>query len=146
MSRRAEAPSFRLARDDEREELEELQRRASLANERDRPHLEAHPDAIDLPAAQIANGQVLVAERSGEILGFAAVVDGELDGLFVEPELWGQGIGRALVDEATRVARQQGLALTVIANPAALGFYEKCGFSIEGEVQTRFGPGLRMSR
>jgi RimJ/RimL family protein N-acetyltransferase len=38
------------------------------------------------------------------------------------------------------------LALTVIANPRARGFYEKCGFKVEGEVQTRFGPGLRMSR
>lgn len=146
MSRRADALSLRLARDDEREELERLQRRASLANEHDRPHLEAHPDAIHLPAAQIANEQVILAERDGEILGFAAVVEGELDGLFVKPQLWREGIGRALVDEATHIARKQGLALTVIANPTALGFYEKCGFSIEGEVQTRFGRGLRMSR
>ena len=146
MSRRADALSLRLAKPEERDELELLQRRASLANDRDRPHLEVHPDAIHLPAAQIASRQVILAERGGEILGFAAVVDGELDGLFVEPKLWREGIGRALVDEATHVARQEGLALTVVTNPAALGFYKKCGFSIEGEVQTRFGPGLRMSR
>ncbi|MFL6731744.1 MAG: GNAT family N-acetyltransferase, partial [Sphingomicrobium sp.] len=48
------------------------------------------------------NGQVIVAEMDGGIAGFAAVVGGELDGLFVEPDLWGRGIGRALVDAATR--------------------------------------------
>jgi ribosomal protein S18 acetylase RimI-like enzyme len=34
----------------------------------------------------------------------------------------------------------------VTANKAALGFYERCGFTVEGEAQTRFGPALRMSR
>jgi GNAT superfamily N-acetyltransferase len=146
MSKRADALVIRVAQPEEREELEELQRRASLANEKDRPHLEAHPDAIHLPPAQIANGQVHVAELDGCIAGFAAVVGGELDGLFVEPELWRCGIGRMLVDKATHEARNRGLALTVTANPHALEFYKKCGFSVESETQTRFGPGLRMSR
>jgi ribosomal protein S18 acetylase RimI-like enzyme len=60
--------------------------------------------------------------------------------------VWGCGIGRALADAAAHEARERGLSLTVIANPAARGFYESCGFSAEGEVRTRFGPGIRMSR
>jgi GNAT superfamily N-acetyltransferase len=146
MSKRAEALMIRLARPEEREELEELQRRASLELPDYREQLLANPDAIHLPPAQIANGQVLVAELDGRIGGFAAVVGGELDGLFVEPELWRRGVGAALVDEATLVARRKGLALTVTANPSAREFYAKCGFSLESEVQTRFGPALRMSR
>ena len=59
MSKRADALVIRVAQPEERDELEELQRRASLANENDRPHLEAHPDAIHLPPAQIANGQLV---------------------------------------------------------------------------------------
>jgi GNAT superfamily N-acetyltransferase len=145
MSKLAEV-QIRPARPDEREELEALQRRASLANKADRPHLEAHPDAIHLPPAQIANGQVMVAEIDGRVGGFAAVVGGELDGLFVEPDLWRRGIGAALVDAATHEARRKGLTLSVIANPAARLFYERCGFALEGEAQTRFGPALRMSR
>ena len=145
MSKLAEV-QIRPARPDERDELEALQRRASLANEADRPHLEAHPDAIHLPPAQIANGQVMVAELEGRVGGFAAVVGGELDGLFVEPDLWRRGIGAALVDAATHEARRKGLTLSVIANPAARSFYERCGFALEGEAQTRFGPALRMSR
>ena len=146
MSKHADALSLRLARPDEREELEEIQRRASLELPDYRQQLLAEPDAIHLPPAQIANGQVIVAEFNGEVAGFAAVVGGELDGLFVEPDLWGRGIGRALIDAATHEARDRGLALTVITNPSARRFYESCGFSVEGEAQTRFGPALRMSK
>ena len=146
MSKRDDAVAIRPARADEHRQLEDLQRRASLALPEHRDQLEAHPDAIHLPPAQVANGQVLVAELDGRIAGFAAVVAGELDGLFVEPELWGRGIGRTLTDVAVHEARQRGYTLWVIASPRARGFYERCGFSVEGAAQTRFGPALRMSR
>ena len=146
MSKRADALRIRLATPDEREALEALQRRASLANEEHREALEAHPDAIHLPPAQIANGQVFVADLDGRVAGFAAVVGGELDGLFVEPDLRRQGIGRALANFAVHEARKRGHTLWVTANPAAREFYERCGFSLEGETETRFGPALRMSR
>lgn len=146
MSKRADALTLRLARLSERELLEALQRRASLALEDYRKQLEANPDAIHLPAEQIADGQVTVAELDGQVAGFAALVGGELDGLFVEPTLWRQGVGAALVEEATHDARRRGLAVTVIASPGAQGFYERCGFSVEGQAQTRFGPAIRMSR
>ena len=146
MSNPAETLTLRLARPEEHDELEELQRRASLELPEYRDQLMAHPDAIDLPLGQIANGQVIVAEVGGVVAGFAAVVGGELDGLFVEPDLWGLGIGRVLADAATHEARKKGLSLTVIANPRARLFYERCGFAYEGEEHTRFGPGLRMTR
>ena len=148
MSNRADSLSliFRLADPDEHTDLEELQRRASLELPEYREQLLANPDAIHLPPAQIANGQVIVAEFDGEVAGFAAVVGGELDGLFVEPDLWGCGIGKALVEAATHQARLSGMTLKVTANPSVRLFYETCGFSVEGEVQTRFGPALRMSR
>lgn len=146
MSNHAESATLRLARSEEHRELEELQRRASLELPEYRNQLIANPDAIYLPEGQIANGQVIVAEISGEIAGFAALVGGELDGLFVEPDLWGQGIGRKLVDAAVHEARRRGLTLRVIANPRARRFYEHCGLKVEGEVQTRFGPALRMTK
>jgi len=146
MSDHAESLMLRLARPGEHDELEELQRRASLELPEYRDELLLNPDVIYLPEGQIANGQVIVAEFGGKLAGFAAVVGGELDGLFVEPDLWGHGIGRALVNAATHQARRKGLSLTVIAAPYARRFYESCGFGVEGEEQTRFGPALRMTK
>ena len=146
MSRLAEKPLIRLARPEEREALERLMRRASLALDEYRADLEANPEAIHLPAEQIANGDVFVAEQDGQVAGFAAVVGGELDGLFVEPNLWRRGIGAALIEQAAHIARHRGLALTVVAGAGNRRFYEACGFSFEADAETRFGPALRMSR
>lgn len=69
MSKLAEPLTIRLAQPYERDELENLQRRASLAMPEYRAMIEAHPDAIDLPAEQIGSGDVLVAEFDGNIAG-----------------------------------------------------------------------------
>jgi len=136
----------------EREYLEALQTRASLSNPRDREALLAHPDAIELPVSQIEAGQVLVAEQDGTVAGFAAILrrndgDTELDGLFVEPSRWRQGIGRRLVEHCATVARlAQSTALHVIGNPQAQGFYDRCGFECVGTAETRFGIGLRFRK
>ena len=141
---------IRKARPNERLDLEELQHRAALAVPDYREQLKANPEAIHLPMDHIERGQVIVAEAVAGVAGFAVVIvtDGaaELDGLFVEPDHWRRGVGSALMQEATHVARRAGFSLTVIAAPAALGFYKKCGCSLEGETQTRFGPAFLMSR
>ena len=143
---------IRPARADERSLLIGLQREASLMWEEDRDALLAEPDAIDLPADQIAEGHVFVFEGEGAVVGFLVILpraDGaaELDGLFTAPDRWGQGIGRALVEHAMAVARQRDcVSLNVVANKRALGFYLKCGFQALGEVETRFSAGVRMVR
>ena len=145
-------PTYRLALPAERSALEDLQRRASLIWEEDREALLAHPDAIELPLEQITDGRTVVAENAGTLLGFAVVLrrddgDAELDGLFVEPTQWRHGIGRALVEQAERIAARDGAAnLWVIANTRALDFYDSCGFVTVGEVQTRFRPAPRMRK
>jgi GNAT superfamily N-acetyltransferase len=142
--------TIRPARPDEQQELEALQRRASLALGEYNEQLEAEPDAIQLPVEQIKRGEVIVAEMDDRVAGFAVVLIGddgaELDGLFVEPVHWRKGVGAALVDMAVHEARLQGLAMMVTANPSARIFYEKCGFTVESEAETRFGPALRMAR
>jgi GNAT superfamily N-acetyltransferase len=136
----------------EQSSLEALQWRASLANSGDRDSLLANPDAIALPVEQIADGHVLVAQRDGVIIGFAAVLprpDGnaELDALFVEPTLWNQGVGRLLVEHCADLARERASRiLHVVGNPHAEGFYAACGFRTIRAVETRFGAGLAMQR
>ncbi len=146
MSNPADTLTLRPARPEEHDELEDLQRRASFELWEYRDQLLADPEAIHLPHAQIANGQVIVAELNGHVAGFAAVVAGELDSLAVDPDLWGRGIGRVLINAAAHRARQRGLALKAIVAPGARRFYESCGFSVEGETDTRFGPAFRMSK
>jgi len=134
----------------EQKVLEELQLRASLTNAGDRDALLAHPDAIELPVAQIAASGVFVAEWRGSIVGFAAVeprADGEseLDALFVDPNMRRLGIARSLVAHCAEVTRtRESTFLYVVGNSHAREFYAACGFNVIGTSKTRFGTGLLM--
>lgn len=143
---------IRAARLHERETLEDLQLQASLMWLEDRANLLSNPDAIDLPVDQIADGNVFVCEADGDIVGFGVVLpredgDAELDGLFVRPDVWGEGYGRLLLEHGAAMAKGWGAGrLHVIANERALVFYEACGFKPNGTAQTRFRPAPRMVR
>jgi len=142
---------IRLAQASERASLEALQWRASLVWEDYRADLLANPDAIELPEEQIEQGYVQVCERNGAVVGFMVVLpradlNVELDGLFVDPDVWRSGIGRSLIHAALAFAVQRGAStMHVVANPRALSFYKACGFLTGGTEQTRFGPAKRMS-
>jgi hypothetical protein len=74
--------SVRPVRDGEENHLEALQWRASLSRAGDRSALPANPDAIVSPLHQITPGLVFVAERSGKVSSFAALLyreDGQID-------------------------------------------------------------------
>jgi GNAT superfamily N-acetyltransferase len=143
---------IRIACASEQSALEALLWRASLNNAGDRKALLANPGAIELPLHQIEAGGVFVAEADGSVRGFAAILpredgDSELDALFVEPDAWRQGIGRALVEYCCSAASLAGAAsLHVVGNPHARDFYCACGFSILGTRQMQFGVGLLMKR
>jgi GNAT superfamily N-acetyltransferase len=143
------AIAIRFGRPEERAVLEDLQRRASLMWEEYRPYLLANPDVIELPLAQLREDHVRVAQWQGRTAGFAALLPKEgfceLDGLFVEPALWGRGIARALIADALGLARAEGAGrIEAIANPRAEGFYRKLGFTVTGRAETQFGPANRM--
>jgi GNAT superfamily N-acetyltransferase len=140
--------AIRLAHPDDRLNLIELQRRASLAGETGdvlRQLLE-DPGLIDIDEELLANNEVIVAEIGDRIVGFASFIaqdgnDAELDGLFVEPSHWRQGIGRALIEAVEReLVAWQATRLRVVANPNALAFYTALGFEIVGEEKTPLGP------
>jgi predicted N-acetyltransferase YhbS len=136
----------------ERESLERLQWKASLENPGDRGALLANRDAIKLPAGQIESGGVFVAEVAEVVVGFAALLpredgDSQLDALFVDPDMWQRGIGRALVEHCCGASKAAGAkSLHVLGNPQAEGFYRACGFVNLGTSATRFGVGLLMKR
>jgi GNAT superfamily N-acetyltransferase len=143
---------IRFAQLRERAPLIELQRRASLVWDEYRDALLANPDAIDIPVEQFRNRQVRVAWSGDRPIGFSAVtaLDAEiceLDGLFVEPAHWRQGIGGALIEDAARLARRRKFRrMEVTANPRAEGFYTKQDFIKYAVTETRFGSASRMRR
>ena len=143
---------LRPARMDEAAALEDLMREASMIWDDHREDLLAHPDAIEVPRADLREGRVRGHEVDGTVTGFATVLplpDGsaELDALFVRPALMRHGIGARLVEDAARGAREAGAPLLVVtANPRAEAFYARCGFRTVGEAPTRFGPAIRMYR
>ena len=137
----------------ERSALGELHRRSSWVWEEDRAVLEAHPDALGVALDAIAQRRARVAVgESGELLGFSVVANGgrevcELDDLFVDSDVWRQGVGRALVEvAAARGAAAGSQRMTVVAHPRNFPFYESVGFVPGEPAQTRFGPAVRMWR
>lgn len=110
------------------------------------------PARHELPPEQIAAGLVIVVEHWGAPAGYAVVVprdDGnaDLDGPFVEPDLWRGGFGRTLVEEATQFARAlEAGVLLAAAEPRAVAFYAKCGFTPAGVANSSQGPIAIMSR
>jgi ribosomal protein S18 acetylase RimI-like enzyme len=92
-------------------------------------------------------GTILVVERDGEVVGFAAVGPspdpegaGELYAIDVDPDHWGTGAGRALLEEAQAELVRLGFAETVLwvlpGNARARRFYEIAGWVADGSERT----------
>jgi GNAT superfamily N-acetyltransferase len=129
--------------------LQDVFRRSSLSNDGDRVHLLNHPELLEWTPPPANRGCTRVAVVDDAIVGFATTTVGpdflELDDLFVDPEWMKFGVGRALVLDATTLARDRDfLRIEVTANEQALGFYERVGFVSHDIVETRFGPASRM--
>lgn len=67
---------------------------------------------------------------------------GEITHVFVRDEHHGQGIGRALVDAALNESRRNGVHVMTLVTPpdlAARRFYERMGWSNDGQLTSRSG-------
>jgi len=143
---------FRLkdATTDDLPRLQEVFRLSSLSNEGDRAALVDHPEALVFSAVSLTSGRVRVAAiGSGLIVGFATTVtkDGflELVDLFTDPDWMRRGVATALIDDVVVFATAIGVSrVSVVGNPHAAQFYQQAGFVTESQVETDFGPGLRM--
>jgi GNAT superfamily N-acetyltransferase len=66
-----------------------------------------------------------------ELPGQSAV---QLKGMAVDDSLQTTGFGRALIDAGISLAKERGATLVwARARDTAVGFYEKCGFSVIGD-------------
>lgn len=89
-------------------------------------------EAEALREVYLAFAETWVSEIDGEVVGFIAMIDTQIGGLFVRPEHHGQGLGRALVDRvlADKVLAKQGGLVVEVFRDNAIGrrFYERYGF------------------
>ena len=90
---------------------------------------------------------VVVAERASNICGFYVLrpLPGarfELDALFVDPDRFRQGVGRALVRNALEaLSGAGGLSLIIQSDPNALAFYQAVGARRVGDRESGSVPG-----
>ncbi len=101
------------------------------------------------------NRQVILAEASGQLVGFACVMLDEdpihgalLDNLHADPAHKGRGIGAQLMQQTARWVQEQAptspLHLWVyVENKAAVGFYNRMGGTNHEQVQGENGPIFR---
>lgn len=100
-------------------------------------------------------GHVLVLEVDGQVEGFVMCGGtrdkdvnrqqvGEIYAIYLHPESWRRGYGRALVGAAKEVLVQDGfseLLLWVLGgNEPAKRFYERVGFKADGVTKVEFEP------
>ena len=93
----------------------------------------------------------VVCEDDGRVVGFASTGPsrdedeiGELYAIYVDPEAWSTGAGRALMTAAEeRLEAEWDAALLWVLeeNPRARGFYERAGWAPDGvrKAEERFG-------
>jgi GNAT superfamily N-acetyltransferase len=107
--------------------------------------MEACREELTVRASDLDRGVIRVAERKGELVGFHGVVfapQTELEWLFVLPTAIGSGVGRALLEDASTVARHHGaLVLHIGSDPNAEAFYLARGAHRVGEIASASIPG-----
>jgi GNAT superfamily N-acetyltransferase len=97
--------------------------------------LERWHDALSITAGDIERHRTFVAMLDGQVVGVCQLQEGEvgaiLEHVWVDPQVHGKGVGRALVEHATSAARG---VIAVVADPNAERFYIKLGAKRVGDV------------
>ena len=117
-----------------------------------------HLDALDenaradgwRAAIRSGRGRVLVADTRCEVVGFAALMAsrdddaepecGEVGAIYLVQEVWGRGLGRALMDVSLERLTHDGFTEATLwvlrGNERAIRFYERAGFRPDGTEKT----------
>lgn len=86
----------------------------------------------DLRNMYLPNAETWILEDERALVGFIAMIDKEIGGLFLDPSQQGKGMGRQMVDHV--VSLKGPLTVEVFKeNKIGLPFYKRYGFEITGE-------------
>lgn len=89
----------------------------------------------------------IVAEREDKIIGYGELVttDNLLGACYVSSSAGGRGVGKALVAELERIAREKGLDhLRMESSANAEKFYVHCGYHVVGRGKHTMRSGTAM--
>jgi GNAT superfamily N-acetyltransferase len=110
---------------------------------------------LTITAQDFARSLIQVAVEDGRIIGMAQLAQhgriADIDKLFVDPAALRAGAGRQLFVWCVETARAAGaVAITVVADPDAAGFYRRMGMMEDGKepsgsILGRMLPKLHMA-
>ena len=89
-------------------------------------------------------------DAESRLVGCASLIPAEdglqLRAMAVDPTRQGGGVGAAILKAAAGIAREKGQSLWCEARAHAVGFYERGGWTVEGDLfeVPRIGPHYRM--
>ncbi|MBL4785939.1 MAG: GNAT family N-acetyltransferase [Cohaesibacteraceae bacterium] len=109
-----------------------------------REFLDTEADAVRNIYPQYAEIRVTLVDN--QVVGFIAMLEDEIGGLFLDPQYHGIGLGRAMIKDA--VSQRATINVEVFEkNAIGRRFYEKCGFIFEKEAfhEASNQPTLRLS-
>jgi GNAT superfamily N-acetyltransferase len=86
--------------------------------------------------ALLRDAVIVLAERDGRALGYAAARPGRLEALYVVPEAWGSGLADRLYERAAEVAGPDATLWVLRDNARGRRFWERRGWAPTGEEDT----------
>jgi ribosomal protein S18 acetylase RimI-like enzyme len=137
---------IRKARPDEAETLTQLALRSKRSWGYDDDFMAAIHDDMIVLAEWLAHDYAMVAEDGAVIAGYGIMrvdaAEAYVRDLFVDPPFMRNGVGMALFDNMLAFARAQGVRrLTLVADPNAVGFYERYGMREVARESSSYVPG-----
>jgi GNAT superfamily N-acetyltransferase len=75
-------------------------------------------------------------DPTGRVIGCTTLIaqmGWQLRGMAVDPTWRGYGVGAAILERVHALVRRENVALWCNARLAAVGFYERCGWAIDGD-------------
>ena len=141
--------TIRMARAGEAGQLTALCKRSKAHWGYDEQFLRQSEQSLTVRPEQIETGRVLVAVGPADVaVGVAEIVPMkepgifDLDKFFIDPKTLRSGVGRELFCTVCQLASNEGaIRLMVLADPNAVGFYEKVGAVRVGDAPSDAIPG-----
>ena len=96
-------------------------------------------------AEAIRSNEFFVAEENGAVIGFGELdqASGEIQGLYVSPDVASRGVGQKLLRALEERARAYGLqSLHLTSSLNAVSFYERAGFKSLEMMTKTLSPGV----